>query len=145
MDFKITRNHSRPVEDHNHAKDLYEPKVGFSLKREIFFVTLASILGGITMHLPRIVLDASGGSQYHIALLVNASIVNSNLPEVGFALHMFVATLIGIVTGIFLHRIIKFNISQIRKGIIYGLFAGFVVFVVFAIPVSQMLLGPNRV
>ena len=140
----MASKHSRPVNDHNFAKDLHEPKVGFSLRREIFFVTLASIIGGITMHIPRIVFDASGDSQYYVSLLVNASLVNSSLPEVGFALHMVVATSIGIVTGIFLHKIIKFNISQIRKGIIYGLFAGFVVFVVFAIPVSQMLLGPNR-
>jgi len=146
MDFKkISHKHSRPVKDHNFAQDLYEPRVGFSLKREIFFVTLASILGGITMHLPRVLLDISGDSQYYITLLVNASLVNSTLPEVGFVLHMVVATTIGVVTGLFLHKIIKFNISQIRKGIVYGLFAGFIVFVVFAIPVSQMLLGPSRV
>ncbi len=137
----MPNKHSRPVNDF--ATDLYEPKVGFSLKREIFFVTLGSILGGVTMHLPRILLDI-GGSQYHIQLLVNASIVNSKLPEVGFLLHMAVATLIGIGTGIILYKVIKFNISQVRKGIAYGLFAGFIVFVIFAIPVSQFLLGPNR-
>ena len=144
MDFKkISHKHSRPIKDHRFAQDLYEPRVGFSLKREIFFVTLASILGGITMHLPRVMLDASGDSQYYIALLINASLVNSTLPEVGFALHMTVATSIGVVTGIFLHKILRFNISQIRKGIVYGLFAGFVVYVVFAIPVSQILLSSS--
>ena len=140
---KIPYKHSRPVRDHNFAQDLYEPKVGFSLKREIFFVAIGSILGGITMHLPGIFLDV-GGSQYHIQLLVNANIVNSKLPEVGFLLHMAVATSIGITTGIFLYKVFKFNISQIRKGMAYSLFAGFIVFVVFAIPVSQLLLGPNR-
>lgn len=145
MDFKkISHKHSRPIKDHNFTQDLYEPRVGFSLKREIFFVTLASILGGVIMHLPGILLDSGGDSQYHIALLVNASLVNSKLPEVGFVLHMVVATSIGTVTGIVLHKVIKFNISQVRKGIAYGLFAGFIVFVVFAIPVSQLLLGPNR-
>ena len=145
MDFKkISHKQTQPVKDHNFAQDLYEPRVGFSLKREIFFVILASILGGIVMHLPRILLDSGDNfSQYRIALLVNASLVNSNLPEVGFALHIAVATSIGIVTGVFLHKIIKFNISQIRKAVAYGLFAGFIVFVVFAIPVSQLLLGPN--
>ncbi|WP_316507094.1 NAD(P)/FAD-dependent oxidoreductase [Nitrosopumilus sp.] len=146
MDFKkISHKQTQPVKDHNFAQDLYEPRVGFSLKREIFFVTLASILGGVIMHLPSILLDSGDNfSQYRIALLVNASLVNSNLPEVGFALHMAVATSIGIVTGVFLHKVIKFNISQIRKGVAYGLFAGFIVFVVFAIPVSQLLLGPSR-
>jgi len=72
-----------------------------------------------------------------------ARVVGSGSPEVGFALHIAVATIIGIVTGIFLHRIIKFDISKIKNGLIYGIFAGVVVFVVFAIPVSQVFLGPN--
>jgi hypothetical protein len=31
-------------------------------------------------------------------------------------LHFFVATIIGIVTGIFLHKILRFNTSRILKG-----------------------------
>jgi len=95
------------------------------------------------MHLPRIFLDITTDTQYLITLLVMARVVGSSSPEVGFALHIAVATIIGIVTGIFLHRIIKFNISKIKNGLIYGIFAGVVVFVVFAIPVSQVFLGPN--
>jgi len=78
-----------------------------------------------------------------VTWLVLARVVGSGLPEVGFALHIAVATIIGIVTGIFLHKIIKFNISKIKNGLIYGIFAGVVVFAVFAIPVSQLFLGPN--
>jgi len=95
------------------------------------------------MHLPRILLDITTDTQYLITLLVLARVVGSSSPEVGFALHIAVATIIGIVTGIFLHRIIKFNISKIKNGLIYGIFAGVVVFTVFAIPVSQVFLGPN--
>ncbi len=118
-------------------------RVGFSLRREIFFVAVSSIIGGFTMHLPRIFLDITTETQYLVTLLVMAKVVGSNSPEVGFALHITVATIIGIVTGIFLHKVIKFNISKIKNGLIYGIFAGIVVFTVFAIPVSQLFLGPN--
>ena len=97
------------------------------------------------MHLPRILFDITTGTQYLITLLVLARVVGSDSPEVGFALHITVATIIGIVTGIFLHKVIKFNISKIKNGLIYGIFAGVVVFAVFAIPVSQLFLGPNMV
>lgn len=95
------------------------------------------------MHLPRIWLDITTEAQYVITLLVMARVVGSSSPEVGFALHIAVATIIGIVTGILLHRIIKFNISKIKNGLVYGILAGVVVFAVFSIPVSQVFLGPN--
>jgi len=118
-------------------------RVNFSLRKEIFFVAVGSIMGGFTMHLPRILLDITTDTQYLITLLVMARVVGSDSPEVGFALHIAVATIIGIVTGVFLHRIIKFNISKIKNGLIYGILAGVVVFAVFSIPVSQVFLGPN--
>ncbi len=70
------------------------------------------------MHLPRILLDITTETQYLVMLLVMARVVGSGSPEVGFALHIGVATIIGIVTGIFLHRVIKFNISKIKNGLI---------------------------
>ncbi len=97
------------------------------------------------MHLPIIFLDMFGNSSYQVWLLIAAKVVNSSQPEVGFVLHFFVATVIGIVTGIFLHKIFRFNISKISKGIAYGILSGVVVFLVFAIPVSQVFLGPNAI
>jgi NADH:ubiquinone reductase (H+-translocating) len=52
---------------------------------------------------------------------------------------------IGIVTGVFLHKVIKYNISAVPNGMVYGVIAGGIVFAVFAIPVSHLLLGPNTV
>jgi len=120
-------------------------RVEFSLRKEIFFVAVGSIIGGLTMHLPRILFDITTGTQYLVTLLVLAKVAGSDSPEIGFALHIAVATIIGIVTGVFLHKAIKINISKIKNGLIYGIFAGVVVFVVFAIPVSQLFLGPNMV
>ena len=121
------------------------PIVNFSLRKEVFFVVIGSIVGAFTMHLPRMFLDMLGDSSYNVMLLVMAKIVNASQPEVGLILHFFVATVIGIVTGIFLHKVLRFNISRITKGLTYGLVSGIVVFVVFAIPVSQIFLGPNTI
>ena len=124
-------------------KSQIQPIVNFSLRKEVLFVAIGSIIGAFTMHTPRIFLDLLGDSSYYVTLLVIARVVNSTDPVVGFLLHLFVATVIGIVTGALLHKVIKFNLSKIFKGILYGIIAGIVVFVVFAIPVSQLLLGPN--
>ena len=128
---------------HSKNKKSHYLRVDFSLRKEIFFVAVGSIIGGLTMHLPRILFDITTGAQYLITLLVLARVVGSDSPEVGFVLHIAVATIIGIVTGIFLHKVIKFNTSKIKNGLIYGIFAGVVVFVVFAIPVSHIFLGPH--
>jgi len=119
--------------------------VNFSLKKEVFFVAIGSFIGAFTMHLPRIFFDLFGDSSYYIVLLVFARVVNSSQPEVGLVLHFFVATIIGIITGVFLHKILRFNISKITKGLAFGVISGVVVFVVFAIPVSQIFLGPNTI
>jgi len=92
--------------------------VNFSLRKEVFFVSIGSIVGAFTMHLPIIFLDLFGNSSYQVWLLVAANVVNSSQPEVGFALHFFVATIIGIITGIFLHKVLRFNISKIHKGLV---------------------------
>jgi len=121
------------------------PIVNFSLRKEVFFVAIGSVVGAFTMHLPRMFLDLFGDSSYHVWLLVAAKVVNSSQPEIGLALHFFVATVIGIITGVFLHKVLRFNISRIHKGLSYGILSGVVVFVVFAIPVSQIFLGPNTI
>jgi len=119
------------------------PIVNFSLRREVFFVVAGSFLGAFAMHVPRAFMDLLGGPSYHLTLLVSASVVGSRDPAAGFLLHLFVATVIGIVTGILLHKAIRFKISKVANGITYGIIAGTVVFAVFAIPVSQLVLGPN--
>ena len=119
--------------------------VNFSIKKEIFFVAIGSIVGAFTMHLPRMFFDLFGDSSYYVLLLVTARVINSSQPEVGLALHFFVATIIGIITGVFLHKIFRFNISKIINGLGFGIISGLVVFVVFAIPISQIILGPNTI
>ncbi|MFQ5439912.1 MAG: NAD(P)/FAD-dependent oxidoreductase [Nitrosopumilaceae archaeon] len=126
-------------------KTYLNPIVNFSLKKEVFFVAIGSIAGAFTMHFPRMFLDLIGDSSYVIMLLVMAKVIGSNQPEIGFILHFFVATVIGIVTGMFLHKVLKFNISKFPKGLAYGIISGLVVFAVFAIPVYQIFLAPNTI
>jgi NADH dehydrogenase len=126
----------------NQRKAIHRPRVNFSLRKEVFFITVGSITGGFTMGLPGIVSDFVFGLRNYFYLAA-ASAVNSDSIAVGVALHFFVATIIGIVTGIILYKLNLLNISKILNGFIFGLSAGTVVFVVFAIPVWQLVLDPN--
>jgi hypothetical protein len=42
----------------------FEPIVNFSLRKEIFFVAIGSLVGAITMHMPRMFMDLFGDSSY---------------------------------------------------------------------------------
>lgn len=121
----------------------YEAKIGFSLKKEVFFIVFGSIIGAISMFVPRFISDLAIGTQYYIFWTVTARLLNSQAYEVGVLLHFIVATVIGIVAGLVLYKSKMANISKISNGILFGLLTGFVVFVVFAIPVQQFLLAPN--
>ena len=121
----VSGNPNQPIQKPTRKQQLI---VNFSLRKEVFFVVVGSIIGGFTMHLPRIFLDIAGDSSYYLTLLVLASIVNSTEPLMGFLLHVFAATIIGVVTGIILHTVIKFKISKISHGLAYGVIAGIIVF-----------------
>ena len=85
-------------------------RVGFSLKKEVFFVMLASVIGAIFMHAPRIIAGHENFTQYKITLLVIARTVGSESFELGFIIHIGVAVVIGITTGVLLYKVLKFNI-----------------------------------
>ncbi len=57
--------------------------------------------------------------------------------------HVLTATCIGIIAGLFLYKINILNISKPSNGLKYGLFVGSLVFVIFAIPVQEFVLGPE--
>ncbi len=120
-----------------------EPRVDFSFRKEVFFVTLGSIAGAFTMFVPRIMLDITIGTQYYLTWFVFAKIVGSESIIIGILLHIFVSIIIGIVTGIILYRGKILNISKVSNGLLYGLICGIAAFLVFFIPVYQFLLAPN--
>lgn len=122
-----------------------QPKVDFSLRREVFFVTLGSLLGAFTMFIPKILMDVTIDTQYYVTWLVFAHVIGQNTIQAGVLLHVFVATMIGIVTGLVLYKGKILNISKISNGIIFGIIAGLVAFAVFYIPVYQVLIVPNMI
>jgi NADH dehydrogenase len=61
----------------------------------------------------------------------------------GIAIHLITAISIGIALGVFLYKTGILNISKLSNGLLYGLMAGSIVFVVFFIPVYQFILAPE--
>ena len=116
--------------------------VNFSLKKEIFFITLGSVLGAIIMVMPNFVSDAFTESEFYLFWIVAARIFGSSDYLVGVLVHFGVATIIGIIVGFVLYKTKMLNISKIPNGILFGLIAGGMVTVVFAIPVQYFWIQP---
>jgi NADH dehydrogenase len=121
-------------------------RVDFSLKREVFFVVIGAIVGAVTFVIPKAIFEVEMGLPYYLTWIAFGHVVGVYSSEsviAGIAIHMLTAISIGIVVGIFLYKTGILNISKLSNGILYGLFAGSVVFVVFFIPVYQFVLAPE--
>ena len=117
-------------------------RVDFSLKREVFFVVIGAIVGAVTFVIPWTAI----ADPYYISWVAFGHVVgvySSGSAIAGIAIHMLTAISIGIVVGIFLYKTSILNISKLSNGLLYGVFAGSVVFVVFFIPVYQFVLAPE--
>ena len=123
-------------------------KIDFSFKREVFFIIAGALAGAIVYVIPITVFAIGQGSLYYLTWIVFGHIagVYSPISAViisGFMLHVLVATSIGIISGLFLYKTNILNISKPSNGLKYGLFVGSLVFVLFAIPVQEFVLGPE--
>ena len=121
-------------------------RVDFSLRREVFFVVIGAVVGAISMVVPRMIFEVGMGLPYYVTWIAFGHVVgvySSFSVLAGITIHMTTAICIGIAIGIFLYKTGILNISKISNGLIYGLFSGIVVFVVFFIPVSQFVLAPE--
>ena len=124
-------------------------KIDFSLKREVFFVVVGAIIGAIIFVIPKTIFDVAMGMPYYLSWLVFGHVIgvysSSTVIIAGIGIHMVTAISIGVVIGIFLYKTGILNISKPSNGIIYGIFAGYVVFIIFFIPVYQFVLIPETV
>ncbi len=123
-----------------------EVRVDFSLKREVFFVVIGAIIGAVTMVVPKTIFEFGMGLPYYLTWIVFGRIVGvyaSASVFAGMAIHLVTAITVGIAVGIFLYKTGILNISKLSNGLLYGIFAGAVVFAVFFIPVQQFVLGPE--
>ncbi|MDF2767985.1 MAG: hypothetical protein K0S91_820, partial [Nitrososphaeraceae archaeon] len=107
-----------------------------------------ALMGAIVYVIPITVFAIEEGSSYYLTWIVFGHIagVYSNVTSViiaGFMLHVLTATCIGIIAGLFLYKTNILNISKPSNGLKYGLFVGSLVFVIFAIPVQEFVLGPE--
>src|SRR5919112_1465208 len=126
-----------------------EFKIDFSFRREVLFIIAGALMGAIVYVIPITVFAIEEGSSYYLTWIVFghiAGVYSSSLTSViiaGFMLHVLTATCIGIIAGLFLYKTNILNISKPSNGLKYGLFVGSLVFVIFAIPVQEFVLGPE--
>src|SRR3989442_14544094 len=121
-------------------------RVDFSLRREVFFVVIGAIIGAITMVIPITFLYTGLGLPYYPTWMAFGHVLgvySSSSIITGISIHLITAISIGIAVGVFLYKTGILNISKLSNGILYGLLAGSIVFVVFFIPVYQFILAPE--
>jgi NADH dehydrogenase len=125
-----------------------EFKIDFSFRREVFFIIAGALVGAIMYVIPITLFAIEAGSLYYLTWIVFGHIAGIYSPitsviVAGFMLHILAATSIGIIAGLFLYKTNILNISKPSNGLKYGLLVGFLVFIIFAIPVQEFILGPE--
>lgn len=121
-------------------------RVDFSLRREVFFVVVGAIVGGMIMIIPKTILEVGMGLPYYLTWVAFGHIVGIYSPAsviVGLTLNILTAISIGVIIGIFLYKSGILNISKISNGLIFGLLTGSAVFTIFFIPLQQFILVPE--
>jgi NADH dehydrogenase FAD-containing subunit len=142
---KVLRNSK---EKKFHGSSLNLIKIDFSLKREVLYVVVGAIIGAVTMILPRTIYEFISGVPYYTSWIIFGHVIgvySSYAATAGFIIHLITAASIGIVVGIFLYKTNILNISKPINGLIYGIFAGTIIFVVWAIPVNEFILIPENI
>ena len=142
---KVLRN---TKEKKFHDTSLNLVKIDFSLKREVLYVVVGAIIGAITMILPTTIYEFITGLPYYTSWIIFGHVIgvySSYAATAGFIIHLITAVSIGIVVGIFLYKTNILNISKPINGLIYGIFAGTIIFVVWAIPVNEFILIPENI
>lgn len=140
---------SRRKKEKKESTPISEFKIDFSFRREVLFIIAGALTGAIIYVIPITVFAIEEGSLYYLTWIVFghiAGVYSSSLTSViiaGFMLHVLTATCIGIIAGLFLYKTNILNISKPSNGLKYGLFVGVLVFVIFAIPVQEFVLGPE--
>jgi NADH dehydrogenase len=138
----------RKKEEKEESTPVSEFKIDFSFRREVFFIIAGALMGAIVYVIPITVFAIEEGSSYYLTWIVFGHIAGVYSPitsviTAGFMLHITTATCIGIISGLFLYKTNILNISKPSNGLKYGLFVGSLVFVIFAIPVQEFVLGPE--
>jgi NADH dehydrogenase FAD-containing subunit len=148
LDTRKKKMKIRRKKEKKESTPISEFKIDFSFRREVLFIIAGALMGAIVYVIPITVFAIEEGSSYYLTWIVFGHIagVYSDVTSViiaGFMLHVLTATCIGIIAGLFLYKTNVLNISKPSNGLKYGLFVGSLVFVIFAIPVQEFVLGPE--
>jgi NADH dehydrogenase FAD-containing subunit len=123
-------------------------KIDFSLKREVFFVVLGALIGGMVMMSPELVYAfLLGDTSHYLIWIIFGHVIgvySQYTVLAGIAIHFITALSIGLVLGVFLYKTGILEISRPLNGLFYGLFTGTVVFLLWAIPVQHFILSPEN-
>lgn len=127
---------------------LSKVRVDFSFKREVFFIVVASVVGAIVMILPKTLFEIEMGFPYYLTWIVYGHVIGIRSPDsyaivAGMIIHLLIAVFIGIIAGIFLYKTNILNISKPSNGLRYGLLVGSAIFIVFTLPLQELLLDPE--
>ncbi len=130
------------------SNNISKLKIDFSIKREVFFVVLGALLGGIVMMMPGMIYGVlfEKDNNYYTVWIVFGHVIgvySQYTILAGIAIHFITALSIGIVIGTFLYKTGLMEISKPLNGLLYGLFTGTVVFLLWSIPVQQFILSPE--
>jgi hypothetical protein len=139
----ILRNQKNRIEEN--VQNLI--KIDFSIKREILYVVTGALIGPITMVLPSTIYEFFTGFPYYTSWIIFGHVIgvySSYAAIAGFIIHLITAASIGIVVGIFLYKTNILNISKPINGLIYGIFAGTIIFVLWAISINEFILIPEN-
>lgn len=128
------------------TKAIDKLRVDFSLRREVFYVILGAIAGGVLMMLPDTLYGIILQNDHYIVWIIFGHVIgvySEYTILAGILIHFATALSIGIVLGVFLYKTGILEISKPTNGLLYGLFTGVVVFLLWAIPVQQLILNPE--
>ncbi|MGD9535328.1 MAG: NAD(P)/FAD-dependent oxidoreductase [Candidatus Nitrosocosmicus sp.] len=128
------------------TKTIDKLRIDFSFRREVFFVVLGAIAGSVLMMLPDTIYGIISQGNYHTVWIIFGHVIgvySQYTILAGILIHFVTALSIGLVLGVFLYKSGLLEISKPVNGLLYGLFTGAVVFLLWAIPVQQLILNPE--
>ena len=118
-------------------------KVDFLMRKEITFVAIGSIIGALVMQVSNVFLEISYGISNTTLLHILDATSGLQDAWTGFWAHILAATIIGIITGAILYCALKFDVSHLAKGLVFGLAVGGVMFSVSTIIMMYVILAPE--
>ena len=119
---------------------------GKSISTNISSGAIGGLVGGITM-IPFFLIPGIFNGAEHAMLLFEVignafGATNNTADVVGVTAHLITSVLIGIIFGIVIGKIKKFELTSVRKSIGIGLVVGMVTFVTLILPIFGVLLPP---